>query len=543
MANISQPPTKTYLPFRGVKNDPTLYTALDASSREIRYVDLHPGSGDDPVVCSLGYATLDPGRDDRPSYSIDPEANVNPSYEALSYCWGCIDDIVPITLRGSIASGTRDVTPADNFRVTRNLREALQALRYGSGTVMRRMWIDAISINQMDDREKTHQVGQMNLIYTLASRVVVWLGVEDSDSSYAFRYHQKLQAALPATPHARPTLLSSYSAELRTLKRSVSRAILEEIEANTEPLPLAEMEGYHVPREASPAFVHHLFSVSVENLLGRPWFRRIWVYPEVFLAPQDRFGNRLVTVVVGPHAMRWVDFVQLVRAAVSQPFSYKGIADPSNVNSQWFQRAWDFDNETLSKMAMSKCIYTTRDFLASDPRDKIYALLHLAQDTRDHIYTDSRLMPEYEKPLLDIILKYVGIGIMLVSEVNVSPYPEMNTLIRLDFGLTGRVLLGDDHIVIGRKVACVERFLGPTKVRILNVPSECQNTFRATNGRTYAVNCFLAPKDEVIACHITTNPFVITPYPLKEKTYLVRGPCLCYPLADKDGRMRRNVFV
>lgn len=152
-------------------------------------------------------------------------------------------------------------------------------------------------------------------------------------------------------------------------------------------------------------------------------------------------------------------------------------------------------------------------------------------------------MPEYEKPLLDIILKYVGIGIMLVSEVNVSPYPEMNTLIRLDFGLTGRVLLGDDHIVIGRKVACVERFLGPTKVRILNVPSECQNTFRATNGRTYAVNCFLAPKDEVIACHITTNPFVITPYPLKEKTYLVRGPCLCYPLADKDGRMRRNVFV
>jgi hypothetical protein len=65
--------------------------------------------------------------------------------------------------------------------------------------------------------------------------------------------------------------------------------------------------------------------------------------------------------------------------------------------------------------------------------------------------------------LLEIILKYVGIGIMLVSEVTVTPYPQEDTLIRLDFGLTGRVLLGDEHVILCRKVACVERFLGPTK--------------------------------------------------------------------------------
>ena len=59
MASDSQALDKTYLPFRGVQNDTSFYAALDPASRQIRYVDLHPGAADEPLVCSLGYTILD----------------------------------------------------------------------------------------------------------------------------------------------------------------------------------------------------------------------------------------------------------------------------------------------------------------------------------------------------------------------------------------------------------------------------------------------------------------------------------------------------
>lgn len=524
MESTPQPSDRTYLPFRGVKNDPALYSALDTTSRQIRYVDLHPGSGDDPVECSLGCATL------------DPEGNDRLSYEALSYCWGGVDDVVNITLRIPASSRLSETASTDSFRVTRNLKEALAALRYGDK--MRRLWVDAISINQMDDREKTHQVGQMNLIYSLATQVIVWLGLEDGHSSYVFRYHdnfkRKLQASLrDSRQHLLPTVLYPGSWQLKALTRSISRSMLKESETNTDPLPLADTAYGYEPRAASPSDVHYTFGVSVERLLGRPWFRRIWVYPEVFLAPRDVNGDRLVTVVVGSCTIRWSDLVQLTRAAVLRPFSSSQATALSMTNLSWFRQSWDFSNDSLSTATLAQCVYRTRGFSASDPRDKIFALLHLAQDTRDCIYTDSRLMPNYERPLLEIVLHYVGIGILLVSEVKVTEHG-VEDLIRLDFNLTGRVLLGDAHPVIGRRIACVERFHGPGKGPILHVPKACKNTFKAIDGRMYAVNCFLAPKDEIITCHMTESPFVITPVPTGEHTYLVRGPCLCYPISVTD---------
>jgi hypothetical protein len=45
----------------------------------------------------------------------------------------------------------------------------------------RTFWIDALCIDQKNEGERNHQVGQMSRIYTRAKRVVVWLGREDPD--------------------------------------------------------------------------------------------------------------------------------------------------------------------------------------------------------------------------------------------------------------------------------------------------------------------------------------------------------------------------
>ncbi|KAJ4311623.1 hypothetical protein N0V94_007851 [Neodidymelliopsis sp. IMI 364377] len=95
-------------------------------------------------------------------------------YECLSYAWGINDRDQPITLNGS------------SFLVSSTLYIALEHLRHASQE--RRIWIDAISINQTDVVERSAQVGIMRKIYQNATRVNVWLGpaTESSDQAMAF---------------------------------------------------------------------------------------------------------------------------------------------------------------------------------------------------------------------------------------------------------------------------------------------------------------------------------------------------------------------
>jgi hypothetical protein len=188
MQATSNAPYGTYLPFRGVKNDSRFYTALNPQTGQFRYVKLHAGPMGEPIVCSLEYSAL------------ASDSTKAASYEALSYCWGDVNDLTEICLlvpdAGTNVSVRNDhrkhfdrrieSVPSDlwqysdgvqsflcgRFRVTRNLEDALLALRKPKEA--RKLWIDAICINQMDKAEKAHQIGQMNRIYASAKQVLVW---------------------------------------------------------------------------------------------------------------------------------------------------------------------------------------------------------------------------------------------------------------------------------------------------------------------------------------------------------------------------------
>lgn len=63
---------------RTIPNDYSHYKPIDSAKREIRVLVLHPAaSPKDPVTCSLVRTSL-----------TDDE----PCYEAISYCWGNLDD-------------------------------------------------------------------------------------------------------------------------------------------------------------------------------------------------------------------------------------------------------------------------------------------------------------------------------------------------------------------------------------------------------------------------------------------------------------------
>jgi hypothetical protein len=108
-----------------------------------------------------------------------------------------------------------------NLYVTQNLYTALLHLQ--DALQSRVMWVDAICIDQANEKEKQDQLRLMAEIYAKARRVVVWLGEAENAS------HHALEA---------------------TRLRS---------EKSTQLLNIGMFE---------PAILH---------LLQRPWFRRIWV--------------------------------------------------------------------------------------------------------------------------------------------------------------------------------------------------------------------------------------------------------------------------
>jgi hypothetical protein len=102
-------------------------------------------------------------------------------YECLSYAWGADDRDQSITLNSS------------SFLVSSTLAIALEHLHHASQK--RKIWIDAISINQADIAERGSQVAIMRKIYQDATRVNVWLGPATQSSEQAMAFLKMMATA------------------------------------------------------------------------------------------------------------------------------------------------------------------------------------------------------------------------------------------------------------------------------------------------------------------------------------------------------------
>ncbi|KAE9373900.1 heterokaryon incompatibility, partial [Stipitochalara longipes BDJ] len=99
-------------------------------------------------------------------------------FNALSYCWGDANVTTGIFVNGL------------ETQVTKNLADALLQLR---AIGVRRVWADAICINQADRREQTHQLRVMRNIYERAATTFAWIGRDGSDrAASAIRFLQTL---------------------------------------------------------------------------------------------------------------------------------------------------------------------------------------------------------------------------------------------------------------------------------------------------------------------------------------------------------------
>ncbi|KAF1987744.1 HET-domain-containing protein [Aulographum hederae CBS 113979] len=229
-------------------------------------------------------------------------------------------------------------------RVTGNLREALRHLR--DKHCDRILWVDAICIDQENDLEKGHQVKHMGRIYKQAERVVAWLGTSTKETDEAISEMNELVEQFWPFKYGQ------------------------------------EDQG----KEKSHVLDHQ---VGLIQLLCSPWFERVWILQEVANA-------RVADMVCGNKSISgWkLALVTSHLLGYQVPTHCQAVLDilPGNARKHsWWSKKPDL--YTLLKKF--------RHSSATDPRDKIFALLGLASDasqseflqadyTRDFTYVASR---------------------------------------------------------------------------------------------------------------------------------------------------------
>jgi len=310
------------------------YKYCDLKARNsIRILNLKPakrrkGSQPQPeVVCELLEENLD---------------NLNSKYEALSWAWGTPESD-PFTEKIRIATkGEEDFF----FVVPPNLAAALRALRYPQYS--RKLWVDAICINQKHTDEKNKQVPMMSRIYRGAEKVCIWLGPADSDSKMALDF------------------------------------------INNEVLKLQNFDELCDDPHASPKWAAML------NLMKRSWFSRRWVVQEIALAHD-------AMIYCGRDSLPWKDFADAVQLFVEVETATRRLSEVMKKDPTFYHVPGWFEyvsalGASLLVDATGTIFRTSKDesrspllsleylvsflsvFEVSEPRDAIYSLLAVAKD-------------------------------------------------------------------------------------------------------------------------------------------------------------------
>ena len=207
--------------------------------------------------------------------SLSSDLDVRPKYDALSYVWGDTKDRFSIKCNG------------EDLKITPSLHTALLHLRQEKEG--HNIWIDQICINQDDVHERQQQVSLMGEIYTLAERVIVWLGPADDDTPLVWKLLKEL------------VKLRDFEApEVYHLSRSESR-ILDSgiVNQSTQSQPssspnIGSKSLPDLPQGAAPEWQ------AMERFFKRSWFTRMWIFQEVVL-------SRDCTVCCGNYSISWSD--------------------------------------------------------------------------------------------------------------------------------------------------------------------------------------------------------------------------------------------
>lgn len=232
--------------------------------------------------------------------------------------------------------------------IRKNLWRFLHQVRMLDCEMFGRLWIDALCINQAKTEERSRQVSIMPRIYTAAKHVLVWLGPAYGNSDIA------MQALSEAT---------------RCRKK----------------------EGLIKPS--------HEVAITIRKLCTRAYWTRLWVYQELMLARTKLImcgakvnHERMFTIL-----LLGIDDRKLrPNEDVGKRFEYNKIRTSPAV------AMIEQSTRSLVHTTLWDWMLITKDLGCSEERDKVYALLGIAE------FGHANLTADYSVPiptLLNEVLK------------------------------------------------------------------------------------------------------------------------------------------
>ncbi|GAW16383.1 hypothetical protein ANO14919_058090 [Xylariales sp. No.14919] len=346
-----------------------LYPQLGLGGQTIRLIELAPADFSAlPIRCRLVEEKLTPAL----------------SYKALSYSWKNGD-------------GTPDVAIYCNSKpiyVSANLHAALRRMRAPNAVV--RIWVDAICINQQDDAERADQVGMMRDIYRNSSEVLIWLGESgphDDMGDWIWDNACIDGESLRGT-HDNPNVVqwfgdkrdmsklkayfSSAPGDKRAFKFGANRCDIFGI------FCVLYLLANGVPVDKIWHLRHVNYSAGIVDglnaIMEKAWWQRIWVVQETVVAKEP-------VVYYGKMCAPWR---LLALAAVEydtsrlrdNPDGFFASLNSGRSLMQFTRIVMEIEStrrswERLEPMVPLTVLRKFRSRLATDPRDKVFAVLGL----------------------------------------------------------------------------------------------------------------------------------------------------------------------
>jgi hypothetical protein len=251
-----------------------------------------------------------------------------PQFFALSYAWN------DPSLFSEVEAGRKYNIRVDGIEVAIgvNLSAALKAWREHASSHIP-LWVDSLCIDQQNIAERSEQVLRMYSIYEKARVVIVWLGPESNKSDLAWDFM---------------SIFTRKAREHEWVRRSIRERVFS-----------SEWK-------------------AVDHLLRRSWWRRVWIIQEMVAANEILFmcGQRTIQSEV---VLLFFAALIALHATYSTPLvQEEGVeldGDSITLGNIYLRPyAW-------ARRPLLQTLYTTGKSLASDNRDKIYAILGLSSDS------------------------------------------------------------------------------------------------------------------------------------------------------------------
>jgi hypothetical protein len=314
-----------------------------------RTLVLQPGVGEEPLQCSLQASLLGDVR-----------------FEAISYVWGSDVKDYEILCEGQ------------TIAITTNLWIVLRHVR---SNVPRVLWADSICINQEDLEEKAHQVGMMGQIYRSASRVLIFIGLDDF----------------------------GHGANVSSLLHDMSdmiRPIIEHPDTDLDSFP-------HLDDDAP--ILRDARWKSFDYLLEQNWFTRGWVVQEAALAKEGQ-------VIWGDYELNWSDLTLTFTWMLYRAFTLSDkIYERMTIHGYLY---WHYEQDVTRAFTVFpdpidylEIIDAAKNLQFSDPRDRIFAFGDIAQDFGRKVR-----QPNYNIPFLHVYQQFAIDNINHNKDITILDY-------------------------------------------------------------------------------------------------------------------------